>query len=142
MIRYAMLGLLKHQVFGHNDIELVAGPELQGRLVCRVVYELPSYCFCRGKRSIGGRPKGSVNRLLQKVRLAADELLPMEASVEFDLQEEGATPPARAVLQQAAAGELPLSSAKDILNELLPAVQQEEKVVERQAQPAGFMGAF
>ena len=115
-----------------------------------------------------GRPRGSMNKITRKLNAATEAVLPlmlaralggdfeaqkfilerwlprfkaMDYPIEFSL-EEGETSPARAVLQQAAAGELPMSSAKDILNELLPLVQQEQKALERKAQPSGFVNAY
>jgi len=100
-----------------------------------------------------GRPVGSVNRQLVMLRQATEAVLPLvlaralggdfeaqklilerglpkfkplDVPVEFDLPEAGETSPARAVLQQAAEGELSLSHAKELVGTLLPIVQQEE----------------
>ena len=116
-----------------------------------------------------GRPVGSVNMQLRQLRQAADVVLPLmlaralggdfeaqkfileralpklkpiDIPVEFELPEEGAGTPARAVLQQVAAGELSLSHAKEVMNGLLPVVQREEKAIERKEQPSGFMNAY
>ena len=43
---------------------------------------------------------------------------------------------------QAAADELSLSQTEKLVCDLLPAVAQEEKVIERQAQSSGFMNAY
>ena len=65
----------------------------------------------------------------------------VELPVEFSLGE-GEAAPVRAVLQQAAAGELSLSQAK----ELLPMAQQAEKALAAQAKqphpPRGFYNAY
>ena len=110
-----------------------------------------------------GRPKGSVNKSLSMIRQAADTILPqvlaqamgghfesqklilqlgipklkpVEAPVEFDLPEAGESTPARAVLQQAAAGELSLSQAEKLVYDLLPLVQQEQKALDAQTKKA------
>jgi len=58
--------------------------------------------------------------------------------------DEGEAAPVRAIIQQAAAGELSLPQAEKIVNELLPLAQQEQKALERQAQssPTGFYNAY
>ena len=116
-----------------------------------------------------GRPVGSVNMQLRQLRQAVEAVLPhvlakalagdfdaqklilqlgipklkpVDVPVEFELPEEGAGAPSRAVLQQAAAGELSLAHAKEVMNGLLPVVQREEKEIERKAQPSGFMDAY
>jgi hypothetical protein len=61
---------------------------------------------------------------------------PVELPVEFDLPEEGALSPARVILQQAAAGELPVSHAEKLVDTLLPVVAQEAKTLEAQAKKA------
>ena len=118
-----------------------------------------------------GRPKGSVNRQLQMIRAAAELVLPMvlqkalagdfesqkliltlgmpklkpvEVPLEF-LLDDGETPSARAILQQVAAGELPVSSAQKIVHELMPAVAQEEKaraLANKPHAPTGFQNAY
>jgi len=60
------------------------------------------------------------------------KLKPVELPIEFSL-EDGETAPARAVLLQAAAGELPLSHAEKLMDTLLPMIQQEEKAIARKA---------
>ena len=116
-----------------------------------------------------GRPVGSVNRQLQMRRQAAELILPqvlaqalgghfesqklilelgmpklrpVEVPVAFDLPEAGDTSPVRAVLKQAAAGELPMSSAKKIVHDLMPVVQKEEKALERKAHPPVIMNTY
>ena len=77
------------------------------------------------------------------LQLGIPKLKPVDVPVEFELPEEGAGAPARVVLQQAAAGELSLSHAKEVMNGLLPVVQREEKAIERKAQPSGgVMNAY
>ena len=116
-----------------------------------------------------GRPKGSVNRQLQQIRAACDAILPqvlaqalgghfesqklilqlgmpkfkpMELPVEFSLGE-GEAAPMRSVLRQVAEGTLPVSSAKSIVCGLMPAVANEDEVLERKAHPpGGFMNAY
>ena len=116
-----------------------------------------------------GRPKGSVNRQLHQLRQAAELVLPqvlaqalgghfesqelilklatpkikpVEHPVEFSLAE-GEAAPVRAIIQQAAAGELSLSQAEKLVYDLLPLAQQEQKAIERQALPSGgFMNAY
>ena len=110
-----------------------------------------------------GRPVGSVNRQLQQIRAACDAILPqvvaqalgghfesqelilklgvprlkpMEVPVEFSL-EDGETFPVRAVLQQAAAGELSLPHAEKLMDTLLPMVREEQRAIARQARPSG-----
>ena len=115
-----------------------------------------------------GRPVGSVNRQLQQIRAACDVVLPhvlaralggdfeaqklilqlgmpklkpVELPVEFSLGE-GEAAPVRAVLQQAAAGELSLSHAEKLVYDLMPAVAAEEKALAQKAQPSGFTNAY
>ena len=116
-----------------------------------------------------GRPRGSVNRQLQQIRAACDAILPqvlaqalgghfesqklilqlgmpklkpVELPVAFSLGE-GEAAPARSIFQQAAAGELSLSSAKKIVHELMPVVQQEEKAIAQKTSPStGFCNAY
>jgi len=118
-----------------------------------------------------GRPKGSVNRQLAMLREAVEKVLPLvvkralagdaeaqrlilerglpkfkavETPIEFDLPEAGDITPARAVLQQAAAGELSLSHAKELVGSLLPVVAQEEKALaeNKPHPPMGFNNAY
>ena len=59
------------------------------------------------------------------------------------LVKEGETPSARAVLRQAAAGELSLSHAEKLVYDLIPAVAQEEKAIAQKALPSvGFTNAY
>ena len=114
-----------------------------------------------------GRPKGSVNRQLQQIRAACDVVLPLvlaralggdfeaqkfilerglpklkpvELPVEFSLGE-GEAAPVRAIIQQAAAGELSLSQAEKLVYDLMPAVAQEEKALAWKAPTYGGFGA-
>ena len=118
-----------------------------------------------------GRKPGSVNKITRMRSQAAEAVLPLvmaralggdasaqelilkmgmpplkaiEAPVEFTLPEAGDPSPARAVLQQAAAGEISLTHAEKIVYDLMPAVTQEEKALELKAQPAptGFYNAY
>jgi len=113
-----------------------------------------------------GRPVGSVNRQLQQLRAACDTILPLvvaqalgghfesqelilklgvprlkpvELPVEFSLGD-GEAAPVRAVLRQVAAGELSVSSAKEIVHELMPVVAQEAKALTRKPSTSG--GSF
>jgi hypothetical protein len=115
-----------------------------------------------------GRPKGSVNKLHHMMRQSAELVLPhvlaralggdfeaqklilkmgmprlkpVELPVEFSLAE-GEAAPVRAIIQQAAAGEISLPHAEKLVYDLLPAVTQEQKALERQAQPSGGGGFF
>ena len=117
-----------------------------------------------------GRPKGSANKTLHMMRQAAEAVLPMvlaqawaghfesqelilklampkikpvELPVEFSL-DEGEAAPVRAIIQQAATGELSLGQAEKLLYDLLPLVQQEQKAIERKALPSGggWMNAY
>lgn len=114
-----------------------------------------------------GRPKGSVNKNLAMLREAVEKVLPLvvdralagdadaqklilerglpklkavDAPVEFTLPEAGETSSARAVLVQAAAGELALSHAEKIVYGLMPAVAQEEQAIEMKS--SGCMNAY
>ena len=117
-----------------------------------------------------GRPRGSGNKLLKQIRQAAELVLPqvvaqalgghfesqelilklgipkikpVELPVEFSL-EEGEAAPVRAIIQQAAAGEISLPHAEKIVHELMPAVTAEEKelTAKKPHSPTGFNNAY
>ena len=115
-----------------------------------------------------GRTPGSGNRQLQQIRSAAElvlpqvlaqalgghfesqelilklgtpKLKPVELPVEFSLGE-GEAAPVRAVLQQAAAGELSLPHAEKLMDTLLPMVREEQRAIARQARPSPSGGSF
>ena len=110
-----------------------------------------------------GRPKGSVNKQLAMLREAVEKVLPLivdralagdaeaqrlilerglpklkpiEVPMEFTLPEVGETSPARAILLQAAEGTLPLSCAREIVRELIPVAEQEQREIAASAQSA------
>ncbi len=91
-----------------------------------------------------GRPKGSVNKQLAMLREAVEQVLPLvveracngdaeaqklilerglprlkpiDAPMEFELPDSGTAEPAKVLLQQAAAGEIPLSVAEQVAME-------------------------
>lgn len=107
-----------------------------------------------------GRPKGSVNKNLAMLRDAVEKVLPLvvdralagdaeaqklilerglpklkpvEAPMEFTLPDAGETSPARAILIQAAAGELPLSHAGAIVTSLLPKLGRQSQSTKHQS---------
>ena|GEM_PF-2581762 len=115
-----------------------------------------------------GRPKGSGNKQLANIRQAAEMVLPkvlaqamdghfesqelilklgvprlkpMELPVEFSLGDDEAAP-ARAVFRQVAAGELPVSAAKEIVHELMPVVEKEKQALAWKAHPSPSGGSF
>ena len=117
-----------------------------------------------------GRPRGSVNKALAMLRQSAEAVIPLvlaralggdfeamklliergvpklkpiDAPLEFTMPEAGASSPARDILIQVAAGDLPMSCAKELVGTLMPVVEQEEKATERKAHSSGtFMNAY
>jgi hypothetical protein len=76
------------------------------------------------------------------LKLATPKIKPVDVPTEFTLPEAGETAPVRAIMQQASAGEISLPHAEKLVYDLLPLAQQEQKALERQAQPSGFMNAY
>lgn len=116
-----------------------------------------------------GSPKGSVNKQLAMLREAVEKVLPLvveralagdadaqklilerglpkfkavEAPVEFSFMDEDAENSPKEILRQASEGQIPLSTARELMFELLPAIMKQPRKQEKSCPEAECFNSY